>query len=370
MKRGFPVTLLSLVLSLAFAFPPLQPYQQGSLSINLPLSWQIQVDETQGLVYLRENPTDPNSAELFLLTGQRQNNIMPKAMIEQAMQNMKDQGLANMVLIDSQDLPGGLLAVISGDKQGLAYKAAFVSLANEQMISLAGFSALAEHFDELGGAALIFVTVGGQDPANYAGNGWNNNTNNPTTSNPASADDEYCFNPEMDVMYNTHYCRFKRLMLKQQDLDPSFIAGSWTEASAIPTLDTYENTVTGELKEDAMGSGVRLEFHPDGSYEMLWLFSFTNMGCDNSIKAYEKGRWQFDGSLLRLSDGEFQVSSSYCGGEEKSYSGRTKAETDKTAAVDANSIYVQLSCTARDYWQDSVSCNALGENLVLLTRAR
>ena len=364
MKKSPLILFLNLLIGMAFAFPPLQPFQQGSVSINLPVSWQIQIDESRGMIYIREDPNNQNSAEIFLISGPNQNNVSPKSMIEQAMQNIKDQGFANMTLQDSQELPGGLMAVISGDKQGVAYKAAFVSFVNQNMISLAGFSTTANHFDELGGAALIFVTVGGQDPANY---GSTNPIANQTANN--SIDPE-CNNPNMDIIYNTDYCKFNRAMASRQKVDPSYLIGSWSEAVGLPMQDSYKNTQTGEISYDSMGHGISIIFHNNGSYELLRVSGSTSAGCVNTIKSYEKGNYSFDGLNLQLANGQAEVSSSFCGGPFKPFTERVVPETASVVFVDANHVYIQLNCNARSYMQNSVSCNGYGQSLVSLTRGR
>lgn len=372
MKKIIFSILLTIILNFAFAFPRLEAYQQGSINIRVPVSWAVQIDENQGAIYLREDPNDSLSPEIFFITIVNTNNNNPQTLIKQAIQNMSNLGMTNIQVIDSQEINNvnGLMTVISGTRNNQAVKSAFISFANGDAIALAGFNARTDRFDDLGGTDLIYVTVGGQDPAQYGASNIQN------LGNSQLAIDPLCSNPNDEIYYDLDYCIYERLTKsenQQEAVDIAYLFGSWeyfdssSDAilgeSAIP----YQNTLTGELIYDSNGTALSINLYNNGIYEILYLYDITSSGCNSKVEAFEQGSYQFNGLTLSLSNGTFRNTISACGQADKDYNGRIQAAKINLVFQDKNKLFFELDCSIHQY---IVACGNYGKHLFGLERLR
>ena len=357
---------LLLFLNFAFAFPPLQSYQEGSIRFNLPVSWAVQVDEQQGTIFLQENPNDLASPQIFLLTATTNNNS-PKAMVEQASQNMKNLGMSNIQILESKPINNGYMMLISGSRNNQAVKSAFISFTNANSIALAGFSANSNRFDELGGVNLIYVTVGGQDPTQYA-----DNSSNSVAAN--SKIDPLCLNPNDDIYYNLDYCVYQRIKAQGNNIpvDISNIFGTWEAIETYANIledgsGSYQNTVTGEIIQDSSEYAVDINLYNNGKYEIYYLYNIISGGCKSSVSAYETGDYQIDGRTLKLANASFQNNISQCGQREQRYSGQLNDDSLELVFASQNKVFIDFDCNLRQYL---VSCDNFAKQLISLTKIR
>ena len=360
MRKSIFLALILSVMSLAFAFPPLQVYQQGPINIRIPSNWAVNYDAANGAISIVEDPNNQASPFIFWATQTNSNNLSPQAVVEQSINNILNSGLSDYQLISSENIQGGVAVIFSGYKQNQLLKTAIIVYANQDSLTMAMFSAPANRFDELGGIALIYVTVGGYDPADFA--------QQDTIGGSAANNNSGCFDPN-DIMYEFPYCGFARAKANgHTPVDSSFIIGDWTYAEGVPFPDQYQDTNTGEISQDSMGGGVNIIFHPNGSYDIILLTSSTFNFCTNILKGSESGQYSFDGEKIRLFNANYEASSSLCGGAEAPFSGKVIDNTAEFVYLDRNSMFVKLDCKARGYMEDSLLCNDNGENYLKLFR--
>ena len=281
--------------SYAFAFPPLVPYQQGNTQVISPQGWIVAIDEAQGIISINENPNDPAAASLLMFIVTQQANLNP----ETAAQTFLTNTVTNFQVIEQNlvDNNGGLLVTVTGTVDGISAKVAVLSFYDIDfgVIRIAVFAATPQRFEELGGAELIFVTFGGQDPNQLA-------SNQPTASygDVLTCEDffgSYTNYSELTIDYDKHHCIIKN----GQNVSANIIYGAWSEAASTPSQGTWENVVTGQVTYDSSGYGMSLLFHEYGRYELLYLYAASNSGCSNKVEAYEAGNYSFDGQNLLLS---------------------------------------------------------------------
>ena len=358
---------LLLLFNFAFAFPPLQPYQQGSVQMNVPVSWNVQIDEQQGLINLQENPNDPNSPQIFMIVQANTNNVSPTALIQEAVNGLTNSGLSNVSLLDNQSLEAGSMTTISGNMQNKAVKVALVSFTSGNYITLAVFNAPSQRFDELGGANLIFVTVGGQDPAQYS-----NTQNSAPLQNSANLSAE-CIDPN-NFLYDAEYCVYERYLASdaRQPVDISYFQGKWDFAISIPSYggSAWENIATGDISYDGSGKGMSIIFHKDGSYDIIYIKDISSGACYSAVKAYEHGNYQYDGLKVNLSKTSFEGTISTCGGQPTAMTetGQSiRPESMDVVFINQNELFMQFNCENRGY---IIGCNDSGEYLFKLTRSQ
>ena len=178
------------------------------------------------------------------------------------------------------------------------------------VIRLAVFAATPQRFEELGGASLIFVTFGGQDPNQLA-------SNQPTASYGGALVCEdflgsYSNYNDLTIDYDKHQCVIKN----RQSVAANIILGKWSEAASTPSQGTWENVVTGQITYDSSGYGMSLLFHQDSRYELLYLYSASNYGCSSKVEAYETGSYSFDSQnlLLNLQPERYEANLDTCYG--------------------------------------------------------
>ena len=325
---------------------------------NVPVGWALQVDEAQGLVYLQEDPADAFSPDILMLSVFNEQGLSPELAIQQALANT---GIINATVVEQQSLEGGLLVVVEGFLQSVFVKLALVSFTDltTNTLSVAMFSSPAERFDELGGAALIFVTVGGQDPALYE-------ASMPSASSASTEVDAWCFEQD-SVVYGSDYCVYLRAMQARAAVPPELLAGQWTYALSVPTGDVWQSVDNGDLSFDASGTGMAIFFHADGQYDLIYTWSSTQNFCTNSVKAFESGQYQFDGLSLTLSNSVFKSELSTCGGTPGIYEDTVSAQTLELAFSSANELALVMSCEAHAYM---ISCNDLKTRYFVLQRGR
>ena len=290
---------LIFALSSTFAFPPLTPYQQGNTQIMAPQGWSVAIDEAQGIIIMDENPNDPSGASLVMLATPQQANLTPEVII----QNFLTTTVVNFQVIEqtSMDDNGGLLVVATGMVEGISAKVAALSFYDMEfgLIRLAVFAATPQSFERLGGAPLIFVTFGGQDPSQFQQASTDSNQQ-PTNVGGVFLCEDFLATQrsyqELTLEYNKHQCLIKN----RQSVSNDVILGEWSQATGAPVSGAWENVVTGEISYDSSGYGMSLRFHQDGNYEILYLYSASNSGCTDKVEAYETGQYSLDGQNLSL----------------------------------------------------------------------
>ncbi len=356
-----------LTTSFVFAFPPFEQYQQGNINIRIPQSWAVQADEANGTIYIVENANDPNSPGIFFATTANSNNLSPKEVIDETINDMINSGLSNYQVISSENLDGGLMLVFTGTMQNRVLKTGLVAFANQNAITLAVFSAEANRFDELGGIALLFVTVGGHDPAQYAAT--NPQNNKPQTSNAAMSAE--CTNPN-DFLYDAEYCQYERLTLatQRQAVDISYLLGQWDFAMNFPSFDgaAWENIATGNVSYDSSGKGMSIVFHNNGTYDIIYLQSLSSGGYNSEVKAYEHGTFQYDGLVVRLTKTSFEGTISTLSGAPTSMvetGQRIQPSNIEAVFLNQAELFLQFNCNNRGY---IIGCNNYGQYLFKLAK--
>ncbi len=287
--------------SYAFAFPPLVPYQQGNTQLMTPQGWTVAIDEVQGIISINENPNDPASASLLMFTAAQQANLTPEIFA----QNFLTTAVANFQVIEQNlvDDHGGLLVTVTGTVDGIPAKVAVLSFYDTSfgVLRLVAFAATPQRFEELGGAGLIYVTFGGQDPNQLANNQPTTGYGEQTTNYGGALVCEdfigsYTNYSELTLEYDKHQCIVKN----SQSVANNVLLGKWSQALGSPSAGTWENVVTGEVSYDSSGYGISLLFHENGQYELLYLYSASNYGCSSKVEAYETGSYSLDGQSLSL----------------------------------------------------------------------
>ena len=357
MLKSFTSLLVLLIISFAFAFPPFEQYNQGSFNIRIPANWTVNADEAKSTIYIVEDPASSTSPAIFFTEQANINNLSPQAVIEQTINGLINSGFSNYQLISSQNIEGGLSTIFSGYMQNQFTKVGLIVFGSQNSLTMAMFSAEANRFDELGGIALIYVTVGGYDPSEYTNSQQNQNT---------SGNNSACFDPN-DYSYEYNYCKFARAKAQNITVESNYIVGDWSNATGLPLLDTYENETTGEISQDSIGSGITIAFHPNGRYDIIYLSTSTVRFCTNTIKGFENGQYSFDGKKIKLYNASYEASSSYCGGPYKPFTEKLIDNIADFAYIDQNAMFIQLDCNLRDYMID---CDGFGNSIEILQRKR
>lgn len=340
--KTFCFGLMIILWSICLAFPPLEPYQQGAYVFNVPVGWTVQLDEAQGLIYLQENPDNPVGADILLLSTINQNNFSAEQLLEQA---ILSTGLSDYTILSQDYVANGFLVTIDGFMDSAAVRVALFSSVDfvNNTFLLASFAATPERFEALGGANLLFVTVGGQDPSYFEAS-----TQLPSGVSNADAG---CF-IQGDVVYTADYCVYLRAMSNPLAVTPDMLVGEWTYAVSIPTGDVWEQG--GELSFDSSGSGLAFYFHSDGSYDLLYSWSSSYNFCVSSAKAFEEGGYQFDGRSLQLVDASFSAELVNCGSEPTIWQEAIPGESLELAFISEHELAVVLSCEIHPFMID---CN-------------
>ena len=361
-------SVLSWVFFFSFAFPPLESYDNNGYVFNVPVGWQVDIDEQQGLINLKEDTNDPFSADIFALTIFNQQGLSAYQANEQMVLSME---LSDVYLLDQQDVENGSLVVISATLQGTPIKVALLSFVDiiNNSLSMAVFSATTERFDILGGAQLLFVTIGGEDPALYE-NSTIANSNNQTGAGTNIASniidyDQMCFQQD-SVTFGADYCVYQRAISVRTPVSTDLLLGEWSYALSVPTGQVWEDSLTNGLSFDASGTGMAMFFHADGRYDIIYHWSSSYNFCTNSVKAAESGRYSFNGSSLILQDARSKAELSTCGGTPNIMENAIVPSQLEIAFVDANQLSLELSCDNHSYM---IACNNKNTRYFVLERS-
>lgn len=166
MRQTWVVVIAIVACGFAWALPPLETYRGHGLELQVPRGWTVTVDEAAGSVFVVEDPGDRTSAGMALLVVPRSPGLDAAALTETVLADVPTPRTE----LGRQVAAGVVWTLQSFQLDGVAALLTSVAISHEggDVASIAVFSARTEAFEALGGAALLFVTFAGADPARFA----------------------------------------------------------------------------------------------------------------------------------------------------------------------------------------------------------
>lgn len=361
-------TLLFVIVSYAFAFPPLTPYQHSSgMGFYVPQGWQVNVDEVEGTVLVFEDANDPSAASLGWFTASAEQGTP-----EEFMAYFIENTLSNPQVISAEANGTNYYAIVQGQIDGIQAQLALLSFsdASTGLLSLLVFAATPDRFEALGGADLLLVTFGGQSPDSLQTSPSAGNAH--TQQGQAEARPFYaqqgaeCFDAYSDILYNSDYCHSIRILAHSVSPSAQAIQGTWSEVTGAPAMNSWQNTTTNQISYDSSGMGIQLSFDNQGRYTIAYRYNLTSAGCSSLSEGFETGRYQFDPATLKISlvDAQSEVTLTTCGNASQPFQGETPALQVNVGFGNNGEMVIDMPC--RDYMQ--VGCADNGYRKLLLHR--
>lgn len=151
------VILGFLLTSYALAFPPLQTYNDGTLSFQIPVGWQVSSEA--GVVLVSENLNDDSAPSALLITVPN-NAGYSAATVTELLYSLPEFEPYTITEIGRSAEAGGVWTLTQlGDDATSLYFTSF-AFADANTLVLTAFSAPEQRFVELGGALLMFAMFG------------------------------------------------------------------------------------------------------------------------------------------------------------------------------------------------------------------
>ncbi|MEM7735634.1 MAG: hypothetical protein AAF267_07565 [Deinococcota bacterium] len=260
------VLMMSLLACTAWAFPPLQPYEQGRFRFQAPVGWEVSVDENQGSILISEDPTDDDASVLGLVTAVGQD---PLTLINTFI-NSPDLARFRIIEIGREGLvPNSLDALwllVSLENPQDSLLEGYISFIGFRDVRtdtsiLAFFIANAERFETQGGAVLPLVVFTQADTTMFV-----STPPDPSPSFPTLV--PYQGTVKLPEGWLTQYDAASGKLLAQEDMSdvnsPSLLGISVRDQGVAPVVALEQLLVStgfeqiNILSEDVLGGDGRI----------------------------------------------------------------------------------------------------------------
>ncbi len=274
--------------------PVLERDPSGQSGYLVPSGWTVQFEQTPTAAVLRmdERPGVADSPTLMVLS-------QPATMgTAETMLAYLSGLVTNAQVLDHIPATAGEgYVLLEGTIDGIPAKMAAMSLydPSQNLIFGALLAAPTSRFEALDGTNLLYAVLERPGPAQYQApvNDW--------TGYGSGTFDINSYDTQL------------QLLNERTPVAPERLIGQWTQGISVPMGSNYEDLITGEVSYGQLGHGFFLELREDGSYDLIYNYSHTYMGCKNSVKAYEHGRFAFDGATLTLQPAAYEGTLNTCG---------------------------------------------------------
>ena len=351
------------------AAPRLSPYQAGSVSLQIPAGWNVQL-AADGLLTATQDPDRADSPILWLRLPAPASGQTADAFVGDVVRMYG----STAAIVEQQDLPdgSGKLAVLDAQADGRAVRVGVVAVVAGGAATQAILQAPAPEFDTLGGMNLLAAVLGSLG-------GGAASVPEPATATATSGAPAGLGGPR-DVAWwndcrassNAGFCeslwrmrRAEKHALADRDelpagsLPTDAIVGSWGIGGGATRDVVVGQTATHDIfRQDSHGNGEVFTFERGGRYTFTKVTAVTTGTCRSRGVETETGRYRFDGRMLAVVPARASGVFSICGGapkEEPSKSSLGERRYELGLAGDGHLVFVGPRCMAYD--EADASCD-------------
>ena len=266
---------------------------------QVPMGWKVDAGQEQG-VYLwqaRENPSNPLGAEISVLSMADFPNSSPTFFLDQLKNTIQGFSILETKQLSANESHYRASGQMNGVKVGC--NLIFLRDQNTQFLFLASFSAEENHYEQLGGTAVLYQSLYMNDPFTAA------------TAPSMATTPDIGLNKEVWNMQSLEIQNH----LKNQGIIPKkeALLGEWLQSFSYQTGTAAQDVVSGQIAFGERGYGHLFTFKSDNTYSLTYKYNSVNQGCQYQADFFEKGRFKIEGRQLILYPSQYDGSYNLCG---------------------------------------------------------